>query len=326
VVLALYPIALLAVSAVHILAPQRDGFAALTEVVAPHLFLIAIAFVPFALARDASGVFRGALVAVAVIAALRFGDEWVSIPPEEGRGTPIELVTWNLELGSDSGRDLVGVLSASRADVVVLQELTPDHVARIRRSDALATRFPNRILVPSDDVFGIGLLSTFPIVASEPLDDPRGLVAILDIGGPDPLTVISAHPPPPRYLFSPGVPPRPTAFDPELRDAALAALRARIEVELRTRQPLVVLGDFNVTPTEPAYAELSPGLDDVHLAVGVGPGWTWRPRQVEALPVGILRIDHVFVAPGIRPVGSFTDCSHPGDHCVVSARVIVAPA
>lgn len=324
-VLALYPVALLVLTAIHVLVPQRDGFGALTEVFAPHLFLLSIVLVPFALARDASGVFRGALVAVAVVAVLRFGDEWVSIPPEQGQGTPIEAMTWNLELGSDAGRDLVAVLTASRADVVILQKLTPDHVERIQRSDALASRFQNRILVPADDVFGIGLLSTFPIIASEQLEDPHGLVAVLDIGGPDPLTVISAHPLPPRYLFSPGVPPRPTAFDPDRRDAGLSALRARIAVALRTEQPLIVLGDFNVTPTEPAYTELSAGLTDVHLAVGVGPGWTWRPRQVEAIPVGILRIDHVFVAGDVRPVGSFTDCSRPGDHCVVSARVVVSP-
>jgi endonuclease/exonuclease/phosphatase family metal-dependent hydrolase len=324
-VLALYPVALLVLTAIHVLAPQRDGFGALTEVFAPHLFLLTIALVPFALARDASMAFRGALVAVAVVAVLRFGDEWVSIPPEEGRGTPIEVLTWNLELGSDAGKDLVAVLTASRADVVILQELSPDQVRRIEASRALASRFANRVMLPTDDVFGIGLLSTFPIIASEPLQDPSGLTAVLDIGGPDPLTVISAHPLPPRYLFSPGVPPRPTAFDPERRDESLTALRGRIELAMRAAQPLVVLGDFNVTPTEPEYAELAAGLTDVHLAVGVGPGWTWRPRQVEAIPVGILRIDHAFVTGGIRPVGSFTDCSHPGDHCIVSARVVVTP-
>jgi endonuclease/exonuclease/phosphatase (EEP) superfamily protein YafD len=249
----------------------------------------------------------------------------VSIPPDEGRGTPIELLTWNLELGSDAARDLVTVLTASRADIVILQELSPEHVTSIRRSDALTSRFPNRILLPTDDVFGIGLLSTFPIIAEDRLDDPHGLVVVLDIGGPDPLTVISGHPLPPRYVFSPGVPPRPTAFDADRRDASLTALRERIDVALRTGQPLAVLGDFNVTPDEPEYRELSEGLVDVHRAVGVGPGWTWRPRQVEAVPLGILRIDHVFVAAGIRPVGSFTDCSHPGDHCLVSARVVVSP-
>jgi endonuclease/exonuclease/phosphatase family metal-dependent hydrolase len=120
-------------------------------------------------------------------------------------------------------------------------------------------------------------------------------------------------------------PPRPTAFAPAARDEALGLLRERVDETLTADRRFILLGDFNVAPTEPAYAELAAGLLDLHPEVGLGPGWTWRPRHVEAIPAGVLRIDYVFVGSGIQPVGSSTDCAHPGDHCVVSARVVVIP-
>jgi endonuclease/exonuclease/phosphatase family metal-dependent hydrolase len=322
-VLALYPIALIVLTAIHLVAPQRSGPLALTQVFAPHLFLLALPLVPFAVPRTAVPL-RACLAAVLVVAVFRFGPDWVSLPADEGAGTPVEVVTWNLQVGSDAGRDLVAVLTASRADIVVLEELTPDHVALLEAADPLAVRYPHRLLRPADDVLGIGLLSVFPIVTSQPLLEPSGLMADLDIGGPRSLTIASVHPRPPRYdELSPL--PLPIAYRAQRRDDDLGVFREQVDALLAADRRLVLLGDFNVAPTEPAFAELAEGLLDVHAEVGLGPGWTWRPSRIAFLPAGLLRIDHVFVSPDIQPVASSTDCSHPGDHCVVSARIVVPP-
>lgn len=322
VLLAAYPAALLVFTAIDLAVPQRSGPIALAEIFALHLLVPALLLIPIALRASAPAALRVGLAGLFVVGAVRFGPEWVSVPSDARVGTPIEVLTWNLELGSDAGRDLVDVLTDSRADIVILQELTPDHVRRIERAEGLDGRFPHRLLQPSDDVLGIGLLSVFPIVSSEPLLEPVGLLAELDIGGATPLVVLSAHPLPPHYALWPSIVPIPIAFEPRVRDESLDVLRERVDDVLDADRQLILLGDFNVAPTEPAYAELAAGLTDVHAEVGLGPGWTWRPRQIEALPAGILRIDHVFVGGGIRPVGSATDCSHPGDHCVLRARVL----
>jgi endonuclease/exonuclease/phosphatase (EEP) superfamily protein YafD len=322
VVLAAYPVALLVVTAIDLAVPQRSGPIALAEIFAPHLVLLSVLLVPFALRGSAVPALRVGLAGLLVVGAVRFVPEWISLPSEARVGTPIEILTWNLELGSDAGRDLVAVLTESRSDVVVLQELTPDHVTRLEGADRLQARFPHRVLQPSDDVLGIGLLSTFPITSIEPLPEPVGLVAELDIGGPSPLVVLSAHPLPPRYALAPTPFPIPIAFEPRVRDESLGLLRERVGEVLDSDRQLILLGDFNVAPTEPAYADLAADLIDVHAEVGLGPGWTWRPRQIEAMPAGLLRIDYVFVGGGIRPVGSATDCAHPGDHCLVTARVL----
>jgi endonuclease/exonuclease/phosphatase family metal-dependent hydrolase len=317
-----YPAAVLVLTVIHVLAPQRSGPIALTEVFAPHLFLVALLFLPLAIRPSASSALRLTVVGVLVVAVVRFGTEWYSPAHEDGPGTPVEVLVWNLELGSDAGRDVVRVMSESRADVIVLQELTPDHVAAIEAADGLAERYPHRLLQPSDDVLGIGLLSTFPIVASEPLLEPAGFLAELDIGAAEPLVVMSAHPLPPQYALAMSLIPIPIGYQPLRRDDALGLLRERVDEVLAADPQLILVGDFNVTPDEPAYAELADGLLDAHLEVGVGPGWTWRPRQIEAIPAGLLRIDYLFVGGGIVPVASGTDCSHPSDHCVVHGRVL----
>ena len=78
----------------------------------------------------------------------------------------------------------------------------------------------------------------------------------------------------------------------------------------------------NVAPTEPGYQVLAEGLEDVHRAVGLGPGWTWRPSRFEGLGLGLLRIDAVFTR-GLDPLTIATDCSRPGDHCLVRAELAV---
>ncbi len=96
----------------------------------------------------------------------------------------------------------------------------------------------------------------------------------------------------------------------------------RLADDLRGALPVLLLGDFNVAPTEPGYQVLAEGLEDVHRAVGLGPGWTWRPSRFEGLGLGLLRIDAVFTR-GLDPLTIATDCSRPGDHCLVRAELAV---
>ena len=81
-----------------------------------------------------------------------------------------------------------------------------------------------------------------------------------------------------------------------------------------------MLGDFNTTEREPAYAELSAGLHDAQKEAGVGLGMTWRPASLENLPFGLLRIDYLFASPRFVALAAGPDCTPRGsDHCLVSA-------
>ncbi len=80
----------------------------------------------------------------------------------------------------------------------------------------------------------------------------------------------------------------------------------------------MLVGDFNTVDREVGYAELSAGLTDAQRSVGVGPGLTWRPEEIEWLPFGLLRIDAVFSGNGVVPLSVGPDCTPRGsDHCIL---------
>jgi endonuclease/exonuclease/phosphatase family metal-dependent hydrolase len=256
------------------------------------------------------------LVALAVVSAVRFGPEWVSLPAGSGgdiRAGVVRALSWNLELGARDGPAVAAVLASTDVDVVALQELGPDHAAAIVASSQVRTRFPYQILEPREGVFGMGLLARYPITSSVSTEEPLVIEAVVET--PDgPVTVIDSHPLPGRIATA--TPLRlPVGFDPSHRDALLAAVRARAHAAIERGERVLLIGDFNVAPTEPAYLDLAAGLRDVHAQVGLGPGWTWRPARFEVFNVGLLRIDMAFVGPGIEPVGTSVDCGLPGDHC-----------
>ena len=99
-------------------------------------------------------------------------------------------------------------------------------------------------------------------------------------------------------------------------------VRETIDPILASGVPLALVGDFNVVDREVGYGDLAAGLIDAQHAVGLGPGLTWRPPDIEWLPFGLLRIDHVFSANGLVPLDIAPDCTPRGsDHCIVRATL-----
>lgn len=118
------PLLLLLLSGVHSVAPQGDGFGALTQIFAPYLFLALVPLLPLV------GAARGYPLKLAVLACLlvfcvRFGSSLVSIPViATPNAKQISALTWNLELTNRELGAIRGVLDRSLADIVGLQELT----------------------------------------------------------------------------------------------------------------------------------------------------------------------------------------------------------
>ena len=308
-----YPVGVALVLVVLPVVEPRAGPLALAAVLAMHLALTGLALVPLALRRDARPL-RIALMALAVISIVRFGGEWLSLPRAEPAN--LGVLSWNLELGSRAGKAAVEGLRGVEVDVVALQELSLDHAAAIEADPDLRRRFPYRELAPGAGVEGMGLLSAHPILRRELATDPLAIEAVLDLGGRE-VTVITGHPFPGRVGMAG---PLPVAFDPSSRDSALLRFRARVDAAIGRGETVIIVGDFNTAPTEPAFGPLTTGLADAHAEVGFGPGWTWRPSRLEGLGLGVLRIDLALSGPGAVPVGVAERCSLPGDHCQLTAR------
>ena len=324
----LYAAVVIVLSAVNVLAPQRSGLLALSQIVAPLLFLPLPLFVPLAVAWMNPGAralrrwLRIGLVTCAVVAMVRFVPAWMpsqwTSPPAGGQG--IGVTTWNIEGETPEPAAVVAALRESKAGVVGIEELAKHASVAIAADPVLLQRFPYRLLVPSDGSLGIGLLSSYPFVGtpSAALDPPL-IHALLDLGNGRTLDVVVTHPLP-GQLRTVGA--LPVDFDTTVRDAEIATIRSAVDPLIASGKPLLLFGDFNTTDREPIYGELFSGLVEVQRAVGWGPGSTWRIDDVKWLPFGLLRIDMVFVTNGMLPVQLTPDCTPRGsDHCIVRATV-----
>ena len=271
-------------------------------------------------------------VAVIVVTLVRVGGEWWSPGDNRARGEPlasearVAVLSWNLESGSKTPRDVVnGILAVRqplRPQVVALQELTPDVAAAIEASDEIDQRFPYRVLEPREDVRGMGILSSIPLEAGAYGAFPMLLTASLILPNGSNLHLVNAHPLPPKVSTLAGL---PVGLDTRQRDLDLRYVRAAAD---RSEDPerVLLVGDLNTTPFEPGFPIVADGLQDLHAEVASGTGFTWRPAFLEGLNAGLLRIDHVLAGTAVQPIAVTEDCSLPGDHCRVTAVVDVPDA
>src|SRR4051794_24963501 len=109
----------------------------------------------------------------------------------------LTVMTYNVGAGLAAPRRLVEVLRESGADIIGLQELAPEQGVAIAK--LLGSDYPHHVL-HATGIPGKGLISRFPVRESELLELHPGrpdLQAIVTAPGGE-LTVIVAHPPPPR--------------------------------------------------------------------------------------------------------------------------------
>jgi len=321
-------VGMLALALADVLLPLRTDWFGTSRVVAPYLALLFLPILGVGLAvrgRVGRGLCAVALVGLALGAA-RFLTGLPTGAVAAGPGTtPVHVATWNLYLGAVPPDRLADALVARAPAIIGLEELTPGAAAAIEADPAVVAAYPYRVLHPSDDWSGMGLLSAWPLVGTATTDDLPPLIdaTVAVTGARRPLSVVVAHAPPPIWrpsLFGP-------AYDPGLRDAALDRLHARAERHAGAGDPVVVLGDLNLTDREPAYDDLARGLTDCYRAAGSGFGTTWRPPVGDGLPFGLLRIDMAFTGPGVSAVRSEPDCTpRRSDHCILDVTLAVPAA
>jgi endonuclease/exonuclease/phosphatase (EEP) superfamily protein YafD len=231
-------------------------------------------------------------------------------------------MTFNVGNGLATPARLVGLLRQVGADIVGLQEVAVAQAAALEAD--LRHLYPYQLLTASGFA-GKGLLSRHPVIEGERLSlypDRPDLRAVVDVDGVQ-LRVLIAHPPPPR----PG--PAGVRFDARTL-AQIEALGA-----LATQHPpALLLGDFNMTPRNRAYARLSAaGLADAFAVAGAGRGWTLPMRighsssfdhglqGVRLRPVA--RADYVWYTPPLRAEAAWVGPDGGSDHLPVLARLVM---
>ena len=232
----------------------------------------------------------------------------------------LTVMTYNVGDGLAEPAQLVEMLRASAADIVGLQELAPNQAAAISRD--LAAVYPYQVLHP-DGIPGKGILSRFRLTETTQLDHHPGRPDLQGrVETPDgDLTVLVAHPPPPRFGRN------------RLHLDALSNAQIRQIIDsVSTGDPVVLLTDFNRISWHAAYRQLSSaGLIDAYAASGAGLGLTLPTRLAHPVsrntPLGkmplppILRVDYVWHTRHFRTAESWLGKHAGSDHLPVLARL-----
>jgi endonuclease/exonuclease/phosphatase (EEP) superfamily protein YafD len=191
-------------------------------------------------------------------------------------GDALKLLVVNLAADNRRFEELLGIVTRERPDVVVLAEFTPHAAAALQ---SLKAHLPHSRQIARADPWGIALLSRLPIEEARIFDLGETPAVDARLSGPrGDIRVLGVHLLPPT-----------TARWFDARNAQLDTLAA---LALSSTTPLIVAGDFNLSPYSAYFRRWigASGLSDT--VAGQGLDFTW-PGGFP--PLGI-SIDHAFVS------------------------------
>lgn len=227
--------------------------------------------------------------------------------PASADQATFSVASLNVYFKGERYADTAAFLLGSKAEVVVLVEVTPEWVDQLA---ILRTRWPHVVAEPRDGSHGLMLLSKLPILDHDTIDLSDGgrvtLRATLKTSR-GPVTLIAFHPPPPT------TPGRALRRNVEMR--AVAELVRAIE------GPRLLVGDFNCSPWSPLFRRLvtESGLRDSREGRGLQATW---PSLLG--PLGI-PIDHALVSPDLRVVNRSVGPRVGSDHRGIVVRLALDP-
>ena len=296
----------------------------LTNIFAALLFAPLIVLVPAALLVPSRWL-RGAVVAPLAIFFASFGPQLLPPLPATSEGTPLRVVTFNLQVTNRRVDEVIAAIADQNADVVVLQELSPQVAAAAEKQ--LSDIYPYQVLSVYEWPSEMGLLSRYPLrEAPAQLGGQRQRVT-LDIDGRE-VTLLNIHLPSPDYDVSPLPFARrvsvPAGYDDFWREQEARLLLREIDT---IDGPLIAAGDFNTGDREPLYQAFAARLRDVYRETAWGFGFTFPSKGAYfgvPLPLPVVRIDYVWTR-GVTPVAAQVKCGVGGsDHCMLIADLRVS--
>lgn len=212
---------------------------------------------------------------------------------------PLRIVSANVLLDNTELRTLAAELVGTDADVIVLAEVTPEHLDSLEASP-LWGAYPYRAVDARPGFHGSAIFSRLAIDSGGPIDvagSPMLEATIQTAAGL--VRVIDVH----------------TLAPIDARN--VVSWRAQLDELARVAEketgPIVLAGDFNATLDHaPLRRLVASGLRDAFLEAGSGYGATW-PRWNGVIPP-LMRLDHVLVSAPISVVSVVTQTSAGSDH------------
>lgn len=227
-------------------------------------------------------------------------------PSVEGDAPPRERVlsiaAANVHHGNGSVAALAKWIDQASPDLVVLNEVSPAYAAELGR----IAGYPYRHIVPSDDPFGIGILSRFPLsgINDVPSENGSRQVESRILWNTTAVTLVAIHPMPP---ISPQ--------DHGHRNVQFARIGAA--AKLRS-EPTIVVGDLNATPWSSAFSGIA--NSGIRRATGLAPTWPAIGQGFLGIPIDhVLVTDHWSVSE--RKIGP----NIGSDHLPVMVKIVLKP-
>lgn len=206
-------------------------------------------------------------------------------PDPDGGRIPVRMVTLNVDPRSPDPAAVARQLRALDADVVLVQEYTPEH-QRGFHDEGMPTAYPHHFEAPLEGWFGSAVFSRLPIGSATvvTIGERPMIVCSLKVGGTT-VTLADLH------------------IQAPMRDEWVAPWRAayvdleRIVVHsLAAGRPVVLAGDWNSTAGHVPFRRLlsSPGLYEPQH--GGRPTW---PVGRSLPPMPVLELDHIVLSRSV---------------------------
>lgn len=194
----------------------------------------------------------------------------------------LRVLTANVLVSNTNYAPLLQLIRQEQPDAVAIVETNSGWLDAMRSVEDI---LPYSLESPHAKSFGIALYSKFPLTLEsvETFDTPKDFHLVAQINQANQQTVVVAlHPPPPINA---------TLF--EQRNRELTEIAHYIQNIQNLNQPVLVMGDLNITMWSPHYQEF---IDRTHLkntrsGFGILPTWPIH------FPVLSIPIDHVLVDP-----------------------------
>ena len=296
------------------LAVQVVAFAPLALAAYAVVFVTLLVVLVVALRRGTRPTGVAGLLALAVVGLGLHGwwisPQFVGAGPQPGAGqVPLVVMNLNLFVGEADPGSVVETAAAQRAEVLVLEEVTPEALRALDRH-RIAGTYRYRVGKPTPRVAGTMVFSRYPISSVHRLGTSFESLA-LDVAAPAGVVHLYAvHPYPPVRGAG------------QWRDDLAAIASAAGEdpdVDL-------IVGDFNATPDHRALQRFA-DLDFRSASESTNAGWqpTWPANGLMSiLGIGLpafAQIDHVLVGRAMAALTTRTVTVPGTDHRALVAEV-----